>query len=264
MSDLTLPNETRVAIAGDWHSSVVWARTALRLVQRHAPDVKTLLHLGDFNLTSNHPWKAYRHGLMNAMTDSGIERIMVTPGNHDHWGQLADRFAIGPDTPYVLPKAQGISFLPRGYRFTIRGRTFLSFGGAASPDFESRFEGVNWWPAEEPTRADAANALRGGSIDIMLTHEAVQGGTRAVDYIIANPNRGIFSERGLAASHRSRFLVTDVWEQLAPPLIFHGHMHVRAEGHHADGRTVYSLAANNAAGNIGILDLDSLTWTWLD
>jgi len=264
MSDLTLPNETRVAIAGDWHSSGVWAKTALGLVRRHAPDVSTVLHLGDFNLTSNLPWRAYRDSLSKAMKENGIERILVTPGNHDHWGQLAERFALHPDEPYLLPKTDSISFLPRGYRFTIGGRTFLSFGGAASPDYESRFEGTNWWPAEEPTHDDAVRAIGGGEVDVILAHEAVDDGTHAVDQIIALPDRHLFSKRGLMASRRSRTLVTHVWDELAPPLLFHGHMHVRAEGRRQDGRTVYSLAANNAAGNIGVLDLPTMAWRWLD
>jgi len=264
LNDITLPGETRVAIAGDWHSSGFWAKTALTRLRRHAPDVRTILHLGDFNLTANRPWGAYRETLVKAMAENGIERILVTPGNHDHWGQLEKRFTLYPDVPYVLPRAEGILFLPRGYRFTIGRRTFLSFGGAASPDQENRIEGTNWWPAEEPTHDDAVRALGGGEVDVMLTHEAVDDGTRAVDQIIALPDRRLFSARGLMASSRSRALVTSVWDELAAPLLFHGHMHVRAEGHRQDGRTVYSLAANNAAGNIGVLDLTAMAWRWLD
>jgi len=264
MSDLGLHGETRVAIAGDWHTSGYWAKTALSLVRRHAPDVRTLLHLGDFNLTTNKPWTAFRDTVGKAMTENGIERILVTPGNHDHWGQLSQRFSVYPDAPYPLPKTETIEFLPRGHRFSIGGRTFLSFGGAASPDQESRIQGVNWWPEEEPTEADVAGALMGGRVDVMLTHEAVDGGSRAVDQIIARPNRQLFSACGLAASRRSRALVTNLWRELAPPLLFHGHMHVRSEHRVANGQAVYSLAANNSAGNVGILDLVTLEWTWLD
>lgn len=264
MTDITLPTESRIAIAGDWHSSGVWAKTALGLVHRHAPDVRTVLHLGDFNLTANLPWRAYRDSVNKAMKDNGIERILVTPGNHDHWGQLAQRFAQYPGVPYELPKTETISFLPRGYRFTIAGRKFLSFGGAASPDQERRIMGMNWWAEEEPTRQERAQALVGGGVDVMLTHEAVDGGSPTVDKIVAHPNHQLFTAHGLLASRRARALVTSLWNELTPPLLFHGHMHVRAEGRGGDGRRVYSMAANNTAGNVGILDLPTMTWTWLD
>jgi hypothetical protein len=256
--------EARVAIAGDWHSRGYWARYALKLLHERAPDVRTVLHLGDFNLTSNIPWAAYRRSVVEAMATNDIERILVTPGNHDDWSQLAPRFEMRPTEPYRLPKAQAISFLPRGYRFQIAGRTFLSFGGAASPDQARRVVGKDWWPTEEPTEADASRALAGGSVDVMLTHEAIDLGTRLVDDVISRPNRRLFDEEGLNASRRSRALVTDTWKKLAPTRLFHGHMHVRAEGHFPGSRSVYSLAANNSRGNIGILDLKDLTWSWLD
>lgn len=256
--------ETRVAIAGDWHSSGYWARRALGMLHDRAPDIRTVLHLGDFNLTSNTPWLAYRRSVVEAMATNGVERILVTPGNHDDWGQLAARFDMHPGKPYDLPKTQTISFLPRGYRFAIGGRSFLSFGGAASPDQGKRIEGRDWWPQEEPTTADAHRALAGGTIDVMLAHEGVDGGTRLVDEVIARPNRRLFDEVGLSASRRSRFLVTAVWSELAPARLFHGHFHVRAEGHLPALRSVYSLAANNSPGNIGILDLQDLSWSWLD
>ena len=256
--------ETHVAIAGDWHSSGYWVHRALKMLHDQAPEVRTVLHLGDFNLTSNTPWAFYRRNVVEAMEENGIERLLVTPGNHDDWSQLAQRFGAHPDEPYRMPKAPLISFLPRGYRFEIGGRSFLSFGGAASPDQGRRREGKDWWRNEEPTEADAVHALAGGKVDIMLTHEAVDGGTQLVDELLQRPNRQLFDPIGLSASRRSRALVTDVWNQLRPARLFHGHMHVRAVGHLPDLRSVYSLAANNSAGNIGVLELRDLTWAWLD
>ena len=151
IDDAPAEPEHRVAIAGDWHSSGYWARRALTMLHDQAPDVRTVLHLGDFNLTSNTPWTAYRRNVVKAMATNGIERILVTPGNHDDWNQLGPRFELHPHEPYRLPKTETVSFLPRGYRFQIGGRTFLSFGGAASPDQEKRIEGRDWWGNEEPT-----------------------------------------------------------------------------------------------------------------
>jgi len=262
-ADLTLSNEKRVAIAGDWHSNRAGVRTSLSRLHREAPDVKTVLHLGDFNLGANRPWVAYKKSLLDLMADFAIERILVTPGNHDNWAQLGPRFATYPFDPYPLPGAESIAFLPRGYRFKMQERTFLSFGGAASPDQDARVSGKDWWPEEAPSLVEAERAARGGTADVMLTHEAVNGGSSKVDDVIACSNRQQFSQRGLEASHRSRALVTTLWNEVRPKVLFHGHMHERAEGHLADGRHVYSLDRDTKAGNIGVLNLKDLAWAWL-
>lgn len=260
----SLAYETRVAVAGDWHSSRYGVRTALGLLHDRAPDVRTVLQLGDFNLGSNGPWADYRRALGHAMSTFEIERILVTPGNHDDWGQLTRRFASHPGQPYPLPRLESIAFLPRGFRFTIGSRSFVSFGGAASPDQDRRIQGKDWWPEEEPTAADVDLIVQAGKADVLLTHEAVDGGTARVDAALARPNHDLFSSQGLEASRRSRGRVTEVWNCIRPRVLFHGHMHIRGEGHHPDGRRVYSLAANNAAGSIGVLDLQDLSWKWLD
>lgn len=255
--------ERLVAIAGDWHSSRMAARQAMRLVRLHSRDVHTMLHLGDFNLGSERPWTAYRNFLGQAMSEFGLRRILVTPGNHDNWGRLAPHFAAHPSTPYSVPRLEAISFLPRAYRFSIGARSFLSFGGAASPDQEKRVKGRDWWPEEEPTSLDAEMAIEPGAVDVMLAHEAVNKGTTKVDEVIAHPNRRLFTPRGLEASHRSRNVVTDVWNRTRPNVLFHGHMHIKDERYLPDDRRVYSLAADEHDGNVGILDLTDLSWRWL-
>ena len=255
--------ERLVAIAGDWHSSRFAVRKAMRLVRLHFPEVSTILHLGDFNLGSEKPWVGYRNVLRDAMREYGVRRILVTPGNHDNWDRLAPHFAAHPDTPYTVPHLESISFLPRGYRFKLGGRSFLSFGGASSPDQDRRRRGKDWWPEEEPSKAEAAFATQPGGVDVMLTHEAVDGGTAKVDEIIARPDRRLFTAHGLEASRRSRALVTDVWNLASPRVLFHGHMHVKDERSLPDHRRVYSLAAEQMHGNVGVLDLTDLSWNWL-
>jgi len=256
--------EHRVAIAGDWHSNRIAMRAALRLLHEDAPDVETILHLGDFNMGSGRPWADYQKSLAGAMRDYGIRRILVTPGNHDDWGHLAKQFALHPGTPYCLPGLRAVSFLPRGHAFSIGDRRFVAFGGAASPDQETRVAGKDWWPEEEPTRRDMTRAVEAGPADILLSHETINGGTTSVDTILARPQRHVFTQAGLDASSRSREVVTELWEALRPQLMFHGHMHVRAERRHEDGRRVYSLAAGGSAGNVGVLDLRNFSWSWLD
>ncbi|TWX34136.1 metallophosphoesterase [Frigoribacterium sp. ACAM 257] len=262
-SPLIEPAEQLVAVAGDWHSSRSAARKAMRLVREYSPEIRTMLHVGDFNLGSETPWVAYRQALRDVMRESGVRRILVTPGNHDNWGRLVPYFATHPNTPYLVPRLESISFLPRGYRFEISGRTFLSFGGAASPDQEKRTPGKDWWPEEEPTQGDADLAAQAGTVDIMLAHEAVDNGTGKVDRLLQIPNSRFFTEHGLEASQRSRAIVTDVWTRTSPRVLCHGHMHVKDERRLPDGRRVFSMAAEEMPGNVGVIDLTDLSWTWL-
>ena len=257
-------SDVRVAVAGDWHSNRHGVRVALGRLHDRAPDVRTVLQLGDFNLGSGRPWADYCKSLDQAMTQFGIERILITPGNHDDWGQLSKRFASHPGQPYIPPRLRTIALLPRGFRFSIEQRSFVSFGGAASPDQERRIQGKDWWPEEEPTLAETEATILGGTADVMLSHEAVNGGTLRVDAALTRPNPSLFSQHGLQASRRSRAHVTQVWNRIKPMVLLHGHMHLQAEGQHPGGRRVYSLAANNTAGNIGVLDLRDLSWEWLD
>lgn len=47
-----------------------------------------------------------------------------------------------------------------------------SLGGATSVDKAQREQGVNWWPDEDITDEQVAEAIAGGSAELMLTHES--------------------------------------------------------------------------------------------
>ena len=110
---------------------------------------------------------------------------------------------------------------------------------------------------------DVHIAIQGGTVDVMLTHEAVNGGTTRVDDIVSHPNHRLFTDYGLMASARSRGVVTKAWDLISPSVLFHGHMHVKDEHRLPDLRRVYSMAADERDGNIGILDLADLSWRWI-
>lgn len=44
---LELPDE-RVAVCGNWHGSIAWVRTLARALPTLAPDVTTIVQLGDW------------------------------------------------------------------------------------------------------------------------------------------------------------------------------------------------------------------------
>lgn len=101
--DLSLPGERRVAVVGDWESQPQLVRPLLERLRRVAPDVRTILHVGDLRWS---PWKGSRRGpgtaasfgewLDEQLVDLDFTRLILVPGNHDSWAGLQDAFAANP------------------------------------------------------------------------------------------------------------------------------------------------------------------------
>lgn len=263
MTDLTPhpdASESEVLIAGDWHSNTMWALNVIPRAAALSPKARTLLQLGDFNIGEGRYAKAFVNMVDSLCRGQGIDRVLVTPGNHDHWGRLGSAKDFQRGVPARI--SDRIWVLPVGYRFQIGNRSLLSFGGAASLDSHNRTEGRDWWPQEVPSPAQFDRAAAAGYADVMLTHEAVDGATSATDGITAGRNPYGWPADRLAASAESRRLTTDLWNQVRPRVLFHGHLHQRGSGTLPDGRRVYSLDRDSRPGNVGVLRLDTLQWTW--
>ncbi|WP_136045019.1 antitoxin VbhA family protein [Microbacterium sp. K41] len=248
--DIDLPDH-RVAVCGDWHGNQHWARMISRALPKLAPDVTTLLHLGD--------WWMPPHAVDEIFGETSITRFYVTAGNHEQWDEITPLLEKHPGEAVQVSELTWI--LPRPARLTIGGRSVLSLGGASSVDRESRPEGVTWWPDEAITDTQVAEAISGGPADLMLTHESpADTPVRAVREILRNnPHR--FTKAALEASATSRRRVNKVWDAVRPELLAHGHMHVGAGGQTADGRRVASLGRDDDEGNLGILDMSNLRMT---
>ena len=244
---IVLPDQ-RVAVCGDWHGNVGWARTIARVFPYLAPDVTTLLHLGD--------WSMPEAEVDELFAETGIERILVTVGNHERFDQISPLLDKHADHAVRVSKLTW--FLPRPARLTIAGRRVLSLGGAASVDRQSRIEGLTWFPEEAVTDEHVAAAIAGGPADLMLTHEGPAGTpVRPVQEILrTNPHK--FPATALEASAASRARVAEVWDAVRPELLAHGHMHVPAGGKTGDGRRVASLGRDGQEGNLAILDIATL------
>jgi len=256
-----LSEETHVAIAGDWHSNINWVGKAIPSIARDAPGVKTILHLGDFGIGSGARARKFLEAVDYWCAKAGISRVLITPGNHEGWAWLEDAFAAQPGVPVSLSSI--VAVLPRGYRFEIGTRTFMSFGGAASVDYEMRLAGVDWFAAEMPTQHDVDLAIRGGTADVLLTHETIDGGTPATETILSHNPLG-FSPDALDYSRQSRALVTQAWRGITPTLLFHGHMHVADETRFPSGQQVISLGRDGQPRNLALLELPTLDWRWVD
>ncbi len=260
--DLTLPGEQRVAIAGDWHGNLRWIQTALPQLHRTAPDVTTVLQLGDFGYwpRADRPGKGFLAAVDYWSKRAGLERILFTPGNHEFWPDLLKLFAAHPGQ--MVQVTEYAWAMPRGYRFTLAGRDFMSFGGAASHDAHLRVEGRTWFREEIATSEDAEFAMVEPKVDILLSHDT-PAPTPMIEEII---RRGKL-EHDLDFQVRdgvARRRLFSVWDYHRPRLAFHGHFHTPGVLELDDGRRICSLGMDGQEANLGIVDLITMESDWLE
>lgn len=246
-SEISVPDQ-RVAVVGDLHGDFRWLDILARSLRTLAPDITTMLQLGD--------WWMDPDTTDEALDGTGVERIYVTLGNHEPWDQITPLLDAQPG--HAVRVSDITWLLPRPARLTIGGRSVLSLGGAASVDKAWRQEGVSWWQDEEITREHVADAIAGGPADLILTHESpARTPVRAVREILRTNPFG-FPEDAVADSAKSRARVAKVWDSLFPDLLIHGHMHAPGGGQTEDGRRVASLGQDGQQGNLGFLDMQTL------
>lgn len=244
---ITLP-DTRVAVSGDWHGNWTWLSTLAPAITTLAPDVKTVLQLGD--------WWMDKSVSDRIFTDAGTERVYVTLGNHEPWGQISPLQREHPGEAIRISEVTWL--LPRPARLRIGGREILSLGGAASVDREWRTEGVDWWPDENIHGVHVEAAIAGGPADVLLTHESPAGSpVRPVREVLRTNPLG-FPKAARLESAVSRKRVSRVWDEVRPDLLMHGHMHTPGAGTTDDGRRVISMGCDGQQGNLALLDLRSL------
>jgi hypothetical protein len=259
-------HENIVALAGDWHGDSAWANARLQSLGERA--IKIVLHLGDFGIWPGPTGVRYLRTI-EAVCARYELALFVTPGNHDDWGRLISmwehpKHRSEDGLPRPLYLTDHVAVLPRGYRWTWGGRSFVSLGGAPSVDFESRSRGRDWWPEEQIARSDVDRTVAGGYADVMLTHDAPgpPWATPQIEAILSSNPMG-WSAPALDYAAVGRALVTEAFLGVRPRFLAHGHYHCSDEASMrlpgADYETtVRSLGMQGQGGNIRLLDLGSL------
>lgn len=244
---ISLPDE-RVWVAGDWHGNSAWVQTLLPALRRIDPEIKTLLHAGDWWMDIP-PVDFWAQKI-------GLERILVTLGNHEPYDKYTPLLEAHPGCAVRISRV--VWLLPRPFQFEIHGRRFVSFGGAASVDRLLRTEGEDWWPDERILDEHVEAALR-LEADVMITHESPTSTPleSAQELFATNPHN--FPKQTIEESAESRARVDRVWERLHPALLFHGHLHLAGADTTSDGRRIVSLNRDTLDGNVALLDLATLT-----
>ena len=249
---------TTIAFAGDWHGVSDGVFQTLKRLSDAG--ITRVYHVGDFAIWPDKSGTKFLNTVNGYAEDLGIG-ISVTPGNHEDWAYLDSALTIvDPEPFFVRPR---IAVLPRAHRWSHAGRSFVSFGGSASIDFEYRTPRRNWWPEELPTGADLEHIKAGGRADIMITHDSPIPGTPMVEQIRASNPQG-WSEAALDYAAGSARMITDAWNAVQPHTLVHGHFHVRDTTTLPTGQRIYSLAAEQAVGNVMVLNLKDLSTEWLE
>lgn len=206
-------------IAGDWHGN---APQGLNVIQsakiRHIP---AIIHVGDFGIWFND--KPYLNKLERALKEADIHLYFID-GNHEDFNRLYEKRFNEDGTRYVRDH---IHYLPRGFRWEWGGVTFMGLGGAASIDQKFRRINHSWWPQELLTDEDVANAIAGGKVDVMFTHDSPASAPNSItDNLSEQMAAAKFYGRDIldiCTDHRIKLAeVTDV---VTPKILFHGHYH---------------------------------------
>lgn len=243
-----------VALAGDWHGNTDWAQNALGALARLG--VTRVYHLGDFGVWPGPAGERYLDRIHLTCRRYGMD-IWVTPGNHEDWDQIHDLWRQGQSR--IRPT---IRVLQRGFRWQHGGRDFVSLGGAPSIDFEHRTEGSSWWRAEMISEREAREVAADGPADVMLAHDAPDGGTVAVETIIHTPpDRSPWSAAGLRYAAEGRELMNLAFAGVRPKVFAHGHYHATDDGTRGSTRFL-SLGCDGQQGNLALLRLADLAVSW--
>ena len=247
----------RVALAGDWHGNTAWAVRAVRKMAALLPadGPRVIVHLGDFGIWPGAEGQEYLSALDAALAAADAE-LWFVDGNHEDFTQLA-RLRPGPDGREQVTGR--IWHLPRGHRWRWHDRDWLALGGAVSLDRAGRTAGLDWWPEEEITPAQARSVTDAGPADVMVTHECPAGISHAFP-----PPPSWWSRDDLRRSDAHQALLREVVLAVGPHWLMHGHLHIGYQRRVDLGGGVIEVTGLDCDGaesfNWAILDVRTMRW----
>lgn len=209
-----------VVIAGDWHGNTAWALRMLGVCADQ--NVSVLVHLGDFGFWPGRKGREYLDAVEAAL-ESTDQILYWIDGNHEDHDAL-DAWPVEQDGTHRI--RDRIFHLPRGFRWTWQGRSWMALGGAHSVDRNHRTPYVDWWPREFLSPDEVQRAIDGGAVDVMVCHDAPLG----ADVPVLRLGPKGWQPEEIAMSVRHQRLIREVVDAVRPVHLWHGHYHDRYEG----------------------------------
>lgn len=236
-------NPDKIGFTGDWHGNTHYAVRAIEYAAERGADV--IVQLGDFGYMGKSVPR-YLDAL-DAALEAHQSTLYWLDGNHENHPRISE-LDYAPDGTHQL--TERIFHLPRGYRWTWRGVSFVALGGAHSVDRQMRTPMFNWWEGETVTLAQAFQVIEGGEADVMLTHDAPAG------WDIPGLNNTGFPESELWSAAAHRELLAMVAKHVRPRALFHGHFHRRYSLASAPVRPQLSAPVAHRITSVEGLDCD--------
>lgn len=159
-----------VYVTGDMHGE--WDRFKSKEMRKLRRG-DTLLVCGDFGFL----WDGSRkeRSVLKKM-EALPYTIAFVDGCHENFDLLEKYPVLEWKGGSVHQIAENILHLRRGFIFTIEERTYFTFGGGHSQDYEFRADTERWWRQERPSQQEIAAAIHrlteyGSKVDYVITHE---------------------------------------------------------------------------------------------
>ena len=142
-----------IHITGDIHSDIS------RLKEYKKTKAKDIVIIaGDFGLIWNPKTTKAKLNELEALALQRDVEYLFIDGNLENFS-LLENLPIEERYGGQVGKAHDhIYWLRRGEVYIIEGKVFFCFGGALSIDRHFRSPFISWWPQEEPSASDIANA----------------------------------------------------------------------------------------------------------
>jgi hypothetical protein len=257
-----------IGLIGDLEGDRDWAVQVLRTIGERG-DVEVACQLGDLRFGMGGDPEGYLADIESTCAEFGL-RLMCINGNHENWARLDQMWAAPPWKDHdgvhrPIEVSDHVALLPRGHRWEMGGRSFVALGGAPSLNRLLLTEGVDWWPSEVIRDEHVEATIAPGYAEVMLTHDSPGPPycTAPVAEILRDNPWG-WPDSILAYAEDGIEKITRAVVGVRPLLLAHGHFHVAGEATvrlpgSTHETTIWSLAANRDAGNVRLLDLDTLT-----
>lgn len=227
----------RILVAGDLHGSITHSRW---VVQRAADlGADHVLQVGDFGFwTHERRGTVFLDSLSHVLNGAKMSMVVVR-GNHDNTAKILQDYGHDRTDEGFVRVRPRLFLAPDGLTWRRDGKTFISLGGAYSPDRDSRLEeerktgrlGSLWFPGEQMSAEEFHLAVAGKEVDVIVAHDRPASAALppGLPFMVSNDPRMIPNPERLAQAI----------QVLRPSLYLHGHLHVRYEDkvRHNDGWT---------------------------